>query len=400
MKKVLLLTIVIASVFVYSCKQSAGGKFSVIGTYKNADKLFPASTDGKVSGKIILVEVSFGKDQNPVALDSAIISGNTNTFHFSAKAKKETVYELVFGDNLLAVPVINDASEIKVDVDLAKKDDFYEVSGSDATKSLRNLLSEFGKKNYEVGQDFADIDSLKKMNAPDTLLIAATNVKNAAIQGLNDYLKNFLQSSKNGTVSGIALGWASRSFSQQEFESTLNTLVKKYPTSEPLVKMKKDFDMQKAMAQQQAQQQQSASASSWVGQQAPELALPDVNGKTILLSSFKGKYVLVDFWASWCGPCRGENPNVVKAYSEFKDKNFAILGVSLDKDKGAWQQAVKEDKLAWQQVSDLKYWSSAAVGIYKFEGIPFNVLIDPQGKIIGQELRGSDLENKLKEVLQ
>ena len=338
--------------------------------------------------------------KNPVALDSAIISGNTNTFHLSAKAKKETVYELVFGDNLLAVPVINDASEIKVDVDLAKKDDFYEVSGSDATKSLRNLLSEFGKKNYEVGQDFADIDSLKKINAADTSLIAATNVKNAAIQGLNDYLKNFLQSSKNGTVSGIALGWASRSFSQQEFESTLNTLVKKYPTSEPLVKMKKDFDMQKAMAQQQAQQQQSASASSWVGQQAPELALPDVNGKTILLSSFKGKYVLVDFWASWCGPCRGENPNVVKAYNEFKDKNFAILGVSLDKDKDSWQQAVKEDKLAWQQVSDLKYWSSAAVGIYKFEGIPFNVLIDPQGKIIGQELRGSDLENKLKEVLQ
>ena len=399
MKKVLLLTIVAISIFA-SCKDSGGGKFSVIGIYKNADKLFPASADGKVSGKIILVEVSLAKDQNPVAIDSAIISGNTNTFHLSAKTKKESVYELVFGDNLLAIPIINDASEIKIDADLGKKDDFYETSGSDATSSLRNLLSEFGKKNYEVGQDFADIDSLKKINAPDTLLIAATNVKNNAIQNLNSYLKNFLQSSKNGTVSGIALGWASRSFSQQEFEATLNMLVKKYPTSEPLVKMKKDYDMQKAMAQQQAQQQQSASASSWVGQQAPELSLPDANGKTILLSSFKGKYVLVDFWASWCGPCRGENPNVVKAYNEFKDKNFAILGVSLDKDKDAWQQAIKEDKLAWQQVSDLKYWNSKAVGIYKFEGIPFNVLIDPQGKIIGQELRGSELENKLKEVLQ
>lgn len=400
MKKVLLLTIVAASMFIYSCKESGGGKFSVVGTYKNADKLFPVSPDGKVSGKIILVEVSYGKDQNPVAIDSAIVSGNTNTFHLSAKAKKESIYELVFGDNLLAIPIVNDVPEIKIDADLAKRDDFYESSESDATKSLQHLLSEFGKKNYEVGQDFADIDSLKKINASDSLLIAATNVKNSAILSLNNYLKNFLQSSKNGTVSGIALGWASRSFSQQEFESSLNMLVKKYPTSEPLVKMKKDYDMQKAMMQQQAQQQQSASSSSWVGQQAPELALPDVNGKTILLSSFRGKYVLVDFWASWCGPCRGENPNVVKAYNEFKDKNFAILGVSLDKDKDSWQQAIKEDKLAWQQVSDLKYWSSAAVGIYKFEGIPFNVLIDPQGKIIGQELRGSALESKLREVLQ
>ena len=191
------------------------------------------------------------------------------------------------------------------------------------------------------------------------------------------------------------MSWASRSFSQTDFEASLNASVKKYPTSDLLLNMKKNYDIQKAQAQ-QAQQGQT----SWVGQQAPELALPDVNGKVVLLSSFKGKYLLIDFWASWCGPCRAENPNVVRAYSEFKDKNFAILGVSLDKDKDAWQQAVKDDKLAWTHVSDLKYWSSKAVEVYKFEGIPFNVLIDPQGKIIGQELRGADLENKLKEVLQ
>src|SRR5664279_4639151 len=114
----------------------------------------------------------------------------------------------------------------------------------------------------------------------------------------------------------------------------------------------------------------------------------DTTGKPISLSSFKGKYVLVDFWASWCGPCRAENPNVLKAYIEFKDKNFTILGVSLDKDKDAWEKAIGDDKLAWTQVSDLKFWNSKAVEIFQFQGIPFNVLIDPQGKIIAQELRG------------
>ena len=109
---------------------------------------------------------------------------------------------------------------------------------------------------------------------------------------------------------------------------------------------------------------------------------------------------MIDFWASWCGPCRGENPNVVAAYNQFKDKNFTVLGVSLDKNKQAWLDAIKEDKLTWQHISDLKYWSSAAAPLYGFDGIPYNVLIDPQGKIIATNLRESALQNKLAEVLK
>jgi thiol-disulfide isomerase/thioredoxin len=126
----------------------------------------------------------------------------------------------------------------------------------------------------------------------------------------------------------------------------------------------------------------------------------DVNDKPFSLSQLQGKYVLVDFWASWCGPCRGENPNVVAAYNQYKDKNFTVLGVSLDKDKASWLNAIKQDNLTWQHISDLKYWSSAAVQLYGFDGIPFNVLIDPKGKILAMDLRGPALQAKLKEVIQ
>ncbi|SFN32776.1 Peroxiredoxin [Chitinophaga sp. YR627] len=137
-----------------------------------------------------------------------------------------------------------------------------------------------------------------------------------------------------------------------------------------------------------------------IGKMAPEIALPDTAGNVIKLSSLKGKYVLIDFWASWCGPCRAENPAVVEAYNKYKSHGFEVLGVSLDKgpSKSAWIKAIKDDGLTWLQVSDLQYWKSPTAEEYGIRAIPQNFLLDPEGKIIAKNLRGEELDKKLKET--
>jgi peroxiredoxin len=143
----------------------------------------------------------------------------------------------------------------------------------------------------------------------------------------------------------------------------------------------------------------NASNKTAIGSLAPDFTQNDPAGNPISLSSLRGQYVLVDFWASWCGPCRQENPNIVKAYNAYKDKGFTILGVSLDQDKAAWEKAIADDKLAWHQVSDLKYWDNAVARTYNIQSIPASLLLDKEGKIIGKNLRGAELEAKLKELM-
>jgi len=138
------------------------------------------------------------------------------------------------------------------------------------------------------------------------------------------------------------------------------------------------------------------------GVEAPEFSQTDVDGKIVKLSDYRGKYVLVDFWASWCAPCRRENPNLTKAYDQYHAKGFEILGISLDKptDREKWLKAIADDKLIWKQVSDLKGWDNAVAKLYEVTAIPMNFLIDPNGKIVAKELRGEALNNKLKSIFE
>lgn len=137
-----------------------------------------------------------------------------------------------------------------------------------------------------------------------------------------------------------------------------------------------------------------------IGKVAPAFSLPDTAGVSVSLSDFRGKYVLLDFWASWCPPCRRENPNVVKAFNEYKDKNFTVVGISLDKDKDKWLKAIADDHLTWTHLSDLKYWDSEIPALYGVRGIPSNVLLDPEGVIIAKNITGEELHKKLQEVIR
>ncbi len=160
--------------------------------------------------------------------------------------------------------------------------------------------------------------------------------------------------------------------------------------------------IQKTNRGQEFARQLEAVNATTIGAMAPVFTQNDVNDKPVSLSDFRGKYILLDFWASWCVPCRKENPNVVKAYQQYKDKNFTVVGVSLDQPgkKDAWMEAIKTDGLAWTQVSDLKFWDNAVAQQYGIKAIPQNYLIDPTGMIIAANLRGEDLQKKLESLLK
>ena len=200
-------------------------------------------------------------------------------------------------------------------------------------------------------------------------------------------LKNFILANPDSYLSLLTLGTlGGPSPDPNEIEPLLDGLSKELRETETARSLRNALESLKITAN---------------GSMAPDFEQADTLGHPVKLSSFRGKYVLLDFWASWCGPCRQENPNIVKVYNQYKNKNFTIIGISLDKRENAfaWMNAIRKDHLTWTQLSDLKFWNNAVAQLYFVQSIPKNFLIDPSGKIIAQDLRGDDLENELAKVL-
>ena len=376
MKK--LMTVLAMCVFVaMGCKEKPHGAFVVTGNILNAP--------GK---KILLMEVPFSSPE-PLILDSTRLSKN-GSFTLRANAKEEGIYRLVL-ENGPDVIVINDTRTIRITMDVNDYSN-YEIKESAASKSLHDLFRIYKKDDSSLLSAFKELDTLQKQGVSDSILSVVKNKRDDELEQMNNHITAFIKQSESPAATYYAIGLASRTMSPEGLKPLAEGASMKFKEHSGIARIKS------LLAQQSAAKPEVGYAL--LNQAAPNLSMPDVNGKTINISDFKGKYVLVDFWASWCGPCRAENPNVLAAFNQFKNKNFTILGVSLDQDKAAWLKAIEKDKLQWPHMSDLKMWESAAVKAYGFEGIPFNVLIDPQGKIIASSLRGQDLETKLSEVLQ
>lgn len=291
--------------------------------------------------------------------------------------------------------MVSDGNKIKITGDLAKGQQSLFYGGSPATDALKNFF--LTNNTYLRGYDSLSkvMDSAGKAGAADSVLLGIRSNMESLINSLKKDVNALVKTSTSPVVQVLALQFNQNFFSPDEYGVVLKTITDKYPKDANVLAANKRYnDLIAAMNRPTQQSQQGA---MFTGRPAPEISLKDMNGNAVTLSSYKGKYVLVDFWASWCGPCRQENPNVVAAYNKYKAKNFTVLGVSVDENQSAWKKAVEKDKLTWTQLIDEK---GVAANTYQVTGIPFNVLVNPEGVVIAENLRGSMLESKLIEVLK
>ena len=380
--KKILAVVALSSAMLACNNKEVKGKFTLQGNIKNLED------------QQVYLEQLFFTQQQPQVLDTGVIKNGK--FEVVAIASEDGLYRIRFEKMNSGFIFINDKPTINFTADI--KD--VSLQGPDfntpANNTLKNLLLNIEGQRSTLVSTSKKIDSLKSLPGSDSILMAESKTLSGLTDNFNKFIVKYIDTVSQPVVALFALG-----YTQSIDPAVLNTIVPKmvnrFPGHQGIVGIVTQFNEMLVENNKPAPAKTSAPT---IGSMAPDFTMNDTEGKPFTLSQLKGKYVLVDFWASWCGPCRGENPNVVAAYNQFKNKNFTILGVSLDENKEKWLQAIKADKLKWKQVSDLKGWENATVSLYGYDGIPYNVLIDPQGKIIATSLRESALQEKLLEILK
>lgn len=367
MRKLLAGSILLAVLFsVMSCNTKKTEGYTIDGTITGAD-----------NGWVLLKKREEGK---MITADSVQVK--EGKFAFSGKVDMPEVYYLKLANVDGAFPffIENGALTMKIYADSLDKST---VTGSVSQDELIAYQKDEAVYNYKKDALYGDYMKAKEAHdsvAAKIVESAYDSIQNAQSRFTKEYI---LKNGKSVVSAYLAISNA--------YEYTLEDLKSINKAMDPSIA---NSPYVKNLAE-----RETILAKVEPGQPAPEFTMNDTTGKPISLSSFKGKVVLVDFWASWCGPCRAENPNVVAAYKRFNSKGFTVFGVSLDTDKGKWQNAIAKDGLTWTHVSDLIGWDNAAAKQYGVMSIPANFLVDKEGKIIGSSLRGDDLVKKLEEVL-
>jgi thiol-disulfide isomerase/thioredoxin len=329
-----------------------------------------------------------------VPLDSAVIDKKGKfKLDFSISDPKE-FYSLSLSTKNYALLILDSSNTdqkltFNGDSSIITKD--YTVSGSKESMDIlefTTIVNKFQEQLNSLKTDYSHPDSAEVAQVKQQQLYKEFT------ENRNAFVDNHL----NSLSLLITTSYFNPQAELEWFKKIEKALSKSVPNSNYHLAIKGQIQQIEAASKPQ-KQQMAPQQDINVGKQVTELNFKDPTGKVITLESLKGNYVLVDFWASWCKPCRMENPNVVNLYNKYKDKGFTVYSVSLDTDKNRWINAIKQDQLTWpNHVSDLKGWKTEATKIYQFRGIPYTMLVDPEGKIIATKLRGQQLEAQLRTI--